>query len=236
MSSFVAIGTFTVNEILTAALMNQIGGDINVSSSALVTAKGDMTVATAANTLARLAVGSNGQALVADSTQTPGVKWANAATAWASAKGDLLVASAANAASRLAVGSDGQFLVAASGQANGAHWSSIGGTTLNVAAENSFLTNSLNLASAAAGNPAGLVGAFCALRFDVSGGAPSGGVTFSLNGGSVVMASGASSFTGLVGGWASLAANATLTLTASFSGPITITVPQTTIAVFWIGT
>lgn len=234
--SFSSVATFTVNEILTAALMNVIGGDINVSTPGIVTTKGDLTPATAANTIARLAVGSDGQALVAASGQATGMQWANAPTAWASAKGDLLMASAANAASRLAVGSDGQFLVAASGQANGAHWSSIGGTTINVAAETSFLTNSLNLASSAAGNPAGNVLAICALRFDVSGGAPSGGVTFSLNGRSVVMASGASSFTGLVGGWASLAANATLTLSASFSGPITITVPQTTIAVFWIGT
>ncbi|MDE2101840.1 MAG: hypothetical protein KGL39_31630 [Patescibacteria group bacterium] len=225
-----------MNEILTAALMNQVGGDINVSAPGIVTNKGDLTPATAANTIARLAVGSNGQALVADSTQTAGMKWANAATAWASGKGDLLVASAANAAARLAVGSDGQFLVAASSQSQGAHWASIGGTTINVPAETSFLTNSLNLASAAAGNPAGEVLALCALRFDVSGGAPSGGVTITLNGVSVSFASGVSSFTGMVGGWASLSANATITLSASFSGPITITVPQTTILVQWIGT
>jgi hypothetical protein len=41
----------------------------------LLDAKGDLIVATAADTAARLAVGTNGHALVADSAATPGVKW-----------------------------------------------------------------------------------------------------------------------------------------------------------------
>lgn len=41
------------------------------------TAKGDLLVATGANSPARLAAGTNGQSLVADSTQPSGVKWAN---------------------------------------------------------------------------------------------------------------------------------------------------------------
>ncbi len=41
----------------------------------LIDAKGDLIVGTADNTAARLPVGSNGQILVADSTQTAGVKW-----------------------------------------------------------------------------------------------------------------------------------------------------------------
>jgi hypothetical protein len=44
-----------------------------------VTTKGDLIVATAASTVSRLGLGTNGQRLVADPTQTTGVKWADGA-------------------------------------------------------------------------------------------------------------------------------------------------------------
>lgn len=45
----------------------------------IVDAKGDLIVATAADTVSRLAVGSNDQVLTADSTTATGLKWATAA-------------------------------------------------------------------------------------------------------------------------------------------------------------
>ena len=50
------------------------------SPNSLMTTKGDIVVASAANTPARVAVGADGFALVADSTEATGVKWAVAAS------------------------------------------------------------------------------------------------------------------------------------------------------------
>ena len=48
-----------------------------VASDAIWDVKGDLAVGTGADTASRLAVGSNGQVLTADSTQSTGVKWAS---------------------------------------------------------------------------------------------------------------------------------------------------------------
>jgi hypothetical protein len=50
--------------------------DSNAIQNAIVTAKGDLIGATAADTPARLAVGTNGQVLTADSTAATGLAWA----------------------------------------------------------------------------------------------------------------------------------------------------------------
>jgi hypothetical protein len=59
---------------------------INGNSVPATVAKGDLLVGSAASTLNKLPVGTNGQALVADSTQTTGVKWSSVGS------GDALVA------------------------------------------------------------------------------------------------------------------------------------------------
>jgi hypothetical protein len=50
--------------------------DSNAIQNAIVDAKGDLIAATANDTPARLAVGTNGQVLTADSTASTGIKWA----------------------------------------------------------------------------------------------------------------------------------------------------------------
>ena len=50
--------------------------DSNAIQNAIVDAKGDLIAATANDTPARLAVGTNGQVLTADSTAATGIKWA----------------------------------------------------------------------------------------------------------------------------------------------------------------
>jgi hypothetical protein len=54
--------------------------DSNAIQNAIVDAKGDLIGATAADTPARLAVGTNGQILTADSTAATGLKWSTPAS------------------------------------------------------------------------------------------------------------------------------------------------------------
>jgi hypothetical protein len=54
--------------------------DSNAIQNAIVDAKGDLIAATAADTPARLAVGTNNQVLTADSSTATGLKWATPAT------------------------------------------------------------------------------------------------------------------------------------------------------------
>jgi hypothetical protein len=53
----------------------RLGAGDTAIQPTILDAKGDLIVATAADTPARLAVGTNGQALLADSTTATGLKW-----------------------------------------------------------------------------------------------------------------------------------------------------------------
>lgn len=124
--------------------------DANAIQNTIVDAKGDLIGATAADTPARLAVGTNGQVLTADSTAATGLAWAtpttgditavtagtgisgggtsgdvtitNSMATAIDAKGDLVAGTAADTFSRLAVGSNTQILMADSTAGTGLKW------------------------------------------------------------------------------------------------------------------
>jgi hypothetical protein len=96
------------------------GNPISTIFEELVDAKGDLIPGTADNTVARLAVGANETRLVADSTQTTGLKWVAPTVDYlVAAKGDLRAGTAADTAAAVTVGVNETRLVADSAQAAG---------------------------------------------------------------------------------------------------------------------
>lgn len=85
-TSFVDLKGGTTGQVLAKASGTDLDfswvaqDDSNAIQNAIMDAKGDIIAATAADTPARVAVGTNGQVLTADSTAATGVKWADAAT------------------------------------------------------------------------------------------------------------------------------------------------------------
>lgn len=83
-TSFVDLKGGTTGQVLAKASGTDLDfswvaqDDSNAIQNAIVDAKGDLIAASASDTPARLAVGTNGQVLVADSGETTGLKWATA--------------------------------------------------------------------------------------------------------------------------------------------------------------
>lgn len=103
------------------------GGGGDVSADAIWDAKGDLAVGSGVDTADNLPVGTDGQVLIADSTQTLGVRWGAAGgdmstdALW-DAKGDLAAGTGANTGAKLSVGANDRILIADSTQATGLRW------------------------------------------------------------------------------------------------------------------
>jgi hypothetical protein len=108
-------------------------GTVTITNSMAteIDAKGDLIVGTGADTFARLAVGTNGHTLVADSSVSPtGLKWAVDPVAdVVTTAGDLIYGTAADTVARLGIGTAGQVLKVNSG-ATAPEWgAAAGGST-----------------------------------------------------------------------------------------------------------
>ena len=87
MATLAVTNDFSAGTTIVASEVNTNFGDIEtfvnttpgVVQKDIVDAKGDIIAATAADAVARLAVGSNDQVLTADSSEATGLKWASAA-------------------------------------------------------------------------------------------------------------------------------------------------------------
>lgn len=74
-AGFPTKANYASGDVLTAANMNDLAGTVNLIAP---TAKGDLFPGSAANTVTKLAVGTNGHVLTADSSTATGMKWAAA--------------------------------------------------------------------------------------------------------------------------------------------------------------
>ena len=110
----------TIQHVLTGEDLDFFGSS---APTAYVTAKGDLLAGTASGAIARRSVGTNDQALVADSTAATGVSYKNVVLGSSyTAKGALVVGTGSGTYTTQTVGSNGQLLIADSTQADGVRW------------------------------------------------------------------------------------------------------------------
>jgi hypothetical protein len=113
----------TIQHVLTGEDLDYFNSQ---AAASYVTAKGDLLAGTASGAIARVAVGANNSALVADSTASTGVSYKTVALASTlTTKGDIYVATASGTLARQGVGTNGQILVADSTLTNGIKWADL---------------------------------------------------------------------------------------------------------------
>jgi hypothetical protein len=125
--------------------------DPNAIQNTIVDAKGDLISATASDTPARLAVGTDNQRLIAASGEATGLKYvSDTQNTVIDAEGDLLVGDAADTLQRLAVGTDNQILTvdtSVDGKIKWASPASAGGMTLLSTTSLSGATTTVSIGS-----------------------------------------------------------------------------------------
>lgn len=105
-------------------------GSVTITNSmaTAIDAKGDLVVGTGADAFAKLTAGTNENRLVADSSETTGLKYVADTTNYAvAAKGDLLIGTAADTLAPLTVGTNNYVLTADSGETTGVKWAAAPG-------------------------------------------------------------------------------------------------------------
>jgi hypothetical protein len=118
----------TIQHVLTGEDLDYFN---NQAAATYVTAKGDILAGTASGTIDNLAVGANGQALVANSSTSTGLNWATPTDTTKlpistfTAKGDIIVGTGSGTYTVQPVGSNGQILTADSTQSDGIKWSDL---------------------------------------------------------------------------------------------------------------
>jgi len=111
-------------------------------------AKGDIIAATAADTVARLAVGTNGHLLTAASGEATGLKYAlDPVIDLVTTKGDIVAATAADTLTRLGVGADATVLTADSSEATGLKWAAVSGGSMTLLSTTSLSGTSTTVSS-----------------------------------------------------------------------------------------
>jgi hypothetical protein len=159
-SDVLEIITFTAFDLATAI------------DKALFDAKGDILVATAADTPGKLTVGVDGYVLKANSATATGLEWgelddSNAIqNAIVDAKGDIVAASADNTPARLPVGNDGDTLVADSSTTTGLRYGANFAAGKNKIINGDFYVNQRGFTSTTTNNAYG----FDRFRLSATGG------------------------------------------------------------------